>query len=129
MRIVYDDAKLNELVISVDLFMTRLDVKKVVEYECGMERVQMHKLKNQLNLSLERSRMNIGNKVTHAHGIGNNCQYPVYYHPEGGDEIQVCAYINLNTGMYGEGFLSCEDYNGNRIGTVYEIRNYGVKRR
>lgn len=129
MRIVYDDTKQSELVSAVNLFVAGLDVKKFIEYEYGMERVQMYKLKMRLNFFLERYRMNIGDKVTHAHGIGNNCQYPVYYYPEGTDEIQQCAYINLNTGMYGEGFLSCEDYNGNRIGTVYEISKWGIKRR
>ena len=71
--------------------------------------------------------MSIGNKVTHAHGIGNNCQYPVYYHPEGSDEVQECGSININSGMYGEGFVSCEDYNGRRVGKLYEVTKFGIK--
>lgn len=126
MRIVYDDTKQGEMVTAVDRFMASLDVKRIAQYEWGMDRVQMHLLRTKLNLYLEHYRMSIGNKVTHAHGIGNNCQYPVYYHPKGADEIQQCGNININSGMYGEGFLSCEDYNGNRISAVYEVRTRGV---
>lgn len=83
MRIVYDDTMQGELVAAVEKFMASFDVKRIVQYEWGMDRVQMHILREKLNLYLEHCRMSIGNKVTHAHGIGNNCQYPVYYHPGG----------------------------------------------
>ena len=45
------------------------------------------------------------------------------------DEIQQCGSINLNTGLYGEGYVSCEDYNGKRIGAAYEVRTRGVKKK
>ena len=127
MRIVYDDTKQDELVAAVEKFMASFDVKRIVQYEYGMDRVQMHILREKLNLYLEHCRMSIGNKVTHAHGIGNNCQYPVYYYPEGSDEIQECGSININSGMYGEGFVSCEDYNGRRVGKLYKVAKIGIK--
>ncbi len=43
--------------------------------------------------------------------IGNNCNYLVYYRPETANELQQCGSINVNSGMYGEGLVSCEDYN------------------
>lgn len=129
MRIVYDDTKQSELVSAVNLFLAGLDVKQFLEYEYGMERVQMYKLKMRLNFFLERYRMSIGDKVTHAHGIGNNCQYPVYFYPEGSDEIQQCGSININSGMYGEGYVSCEDYNGKRVGSLYEVTRFGVRKK
>lgn len=126
MRIVYDDAMQSEMVLLVERFMASLNVKSIVRYEWGMNRVQMHRLREQLNLFLKESKMSIGNTVTHAHGIGNNCQYPIYYHPEGANEIQQCGNININFGMYGEGFVSCEDYNGKRVGATYVVTESGV---
>ncbi len=129
MRIIYDDAMQESMAAAVGKFMDSLDVKEITRYEWGKDRVQMGILKKRLGLYLEPYRMSIGNTVTHAHGIGNNCQYPVYYHPEGMDEIQQCGSININTGMFGEGFVSCEDYNGKRIGAAYEVSPRGVTKK
>ena len=129
MRIVYDDMMQETMAAAVGRFMDSLDVKGITRYEWGTDRVQMGGIKKKLGAYLEYYRMSIGNTVTHAHGIGNNCQYPVYYHPEGVDEIQQCGYININSGMCGEGFVSCEDYNGKRIGAAYEVRTRGVKKK
>ena len=125
MRIVYDDTIQRVLVGAVNKFMSELDVKSIVAYEWGTDRVQMYKLKEKLNGFLENYSMEIGNKATHAHGIGNNCNYPVYFYSE--DETQHCANININTGMYGEGYVSIEDYNGKRVGMAYEVRKHGIK--
>ena len=45
MRIVYDDTKQDELVAAVEKFMASFDVKRIVQYEYGMDRVQMHILR------------------------------------------------------------------------------------
>ena len=129
MRIVYDDTMQETMAEAVGEFMEALNVGEIVRYEWGTDRVQMGILREKLGIYLKHYRMSIGNTVTHAHGIGNNCQYPVYYHPEGMDEIQQCGNINLNSGLYGEGFVSCEDYNRNRIGAAYEVRTRGVVRK
>ena len=128
MRVVYDDSMQKTFVDVAEMFVSSFSVKDAIRYEWGIERVQMHIVKEKLNAFLRKCfNMEIGETVTHAHGIGNNCQYPVYYYQDSVDEIHQCAYINLNTGMYGEGFLSCEDYNGNRIGAIYEINRWGIK--
>ncbi len=126
MRIVYDDAMQGGMAEAVEGFMDSLDVKEIIRYEWGKDRVQMDVLKKRLGLYLEPYGFSIGNTVTHAYGIGNNCQYPVYYRPEGVDELQQCGSINLNSGMYGEGFVSCEDYNGRRVGAAYELTTCGI---
>lgn len=128
MRIVYDDAMQGAMVSAVKEFMAGLDVKQITEPEYGMNRVQMHKLKGLLNRYLNVRNFRIGDTVTHAHDIGNNCCYPVYYAPEGAAEIQQCGSLNLNTGLYGEGYVSCEDYNGKRVGPAYEVRVRGIMR-
>lgn len=127
MRIVYDDYMQDYFDDLLREFMGNLhcNIKSVVSYEWGTDRVQMGKVKEKLNNFLANYYMEIGNTVTHAHGIGNNCKYPVYYHAE--NEIQHCADINLNTGMYGEGYVSIEDYNGHRIGMAYELHTCGIK--
>ena len=129
MRIVYDDTMQETMAAAVGEFMDALNVEEIVRYEWGTDRVQMGAIKKKLGLYLEPYRMSIGNTVTHAHGIGNNCQYPVYYRPEGVDEIQQCGSINLNSGLYGEGYVSCEDYNGKRVGAAYEVTTRGVKKK
>ena len=129
MRIVYDDAMQKTVVTLVAEYMARLNLnmKPVVKYDYGMERVQRAEVKKRLNGYLEDHYMEIGNTVTHAHGIGNNCQYPVYYHAE--NEIQQCASININSGMYGEVYVSVEDYNGKVVGRRYELTRHGVSAR
>ena len=126
MRIVYDDAMQRTVVKLVDDFMSRLrlNMKQVVKYDYGMERVQRVEVKARLNEFLKHQYMEVGNTVTHAHGIGNNCQYPVYYHAE--NEIQQCANININSGMYGEVYVSVEDYNGKRVSKSYELTRHGI---
>ena len=120
MRIVYDDKELPTLINTVNKFMQQLNQKSVTAYENSTDRIQMNQVREKLNEFLKLNcNMEIGTKVTHAYGIGNNCQYPVYYHVE--NEIQQCAYINLNSGMFGEGFVSLEDYNGHKVGESYEI--------
>lgn len=129
MRIVYDDAMQGTMAAAVGEFMDALNVGEIVRYEWGTDRVQMHMLREKLGAYLEYYRMSIGNTVTHAYGIGNNCQYPVYYHPEGVDEIQQCGNINLNSDPYGGGYVGCENYNGKRIGAAYEVNTHSVIRK
>lgn len=126
MRIVYDDAMQKTLIKVVNDVMLYLNqnIKVVVKYDYGTNRVQGGKVKELLNRVFADYGFEIGNNVTHAHGIGNNCRYPVYYHAE--NEVQHCADININTGLYGEAFVSIVDYNGKVIGTKYELTKHGV---
>lgn len=130
MRIVYDDTMQEMVFELVSQYMSFLNthMDKVVRYEWGMERVQRAKVKERLNGYFEDNLMEIGNTVTHANGIGNNCQYPVYYY--GANEVQHCANININSGMYGEVYVSVENYNGKRVGGVfYELTRHGVTKK
>lgn len=126
MRIVYDDTQQNLVIDLLESFMDTLDLRAVVEYDYGMDRVQRYRVKELLNRHFNDSYCEIGNSVTHAHGIGNNCCYPVYYHDT--DEIQHCANININQGLYGEVYVSLENYNKERIGQKYELHKYGIIR-
>jgi hypothetical protein len=130
MRIVYDDAQQEMFVSLVAELMWHLDsnMHKVVRYEWGMDRVQQPKVKERIQGFVEDYGFDIGNTVTHAHGIGNNCMYPVYYYTMG--ETQHCANININSGMYGEVYVSVEDYNGKRVGGIfYELTRNGVTKK
>lgn len=128
MRIVYDDTMQKEACNIVHEAMMHLNrrIDLVVKYEYGMNRVQRVKVKERINGILEDYYMEIGNTVTHAHGIGNNCMYPVYYHDYDNNEIQHCANININSGMYGEVYVSVEDYNGKIVSRRYELTRHGV---
>lgn len=126
MRIVYDDTMQDVVVNLLEEFMRQINrhMASFVKYEWGMFRVQMDKIKSKFNLFISDDLFEIGNTVTHAHGIGNNCMYPIYY--KAGNEIQHCVNINIITGMYGEGYISLEDYNGKKIGMSYKVMTSGV---
>lgn len=130
MRIVYDDTMQSRVVRLVEEYLTFLNnhMDRVVRYEWGMNRVQRSLVKARLQGYLEDYGFDIGKTVTHANGIGNNCQYPVYY--DGGfDELQHCANININSGLYGDVYVSIENYNGKCVGCRYELTRNGVTRK
>lgn len=125
MRIVYDDAKAARAVISLEQFMVwQLNPKEVVREENGMLRVQRPELKRQLAHYLARDGFQIGDRATHAYGIGNNCNYPVFYMAR--EELQQCCSINLNIDPFGVGYVSLEDYNGKRISDLYKVSSKRV---
>ena len=130
MRIVYDDTMQQNAVKLVSEYLAFLNnhMDRVVRYEWGMNRVQRSLVKERLQGYLEDYGFDIGKTVTHAHGIGNNCQYPIYYDGEC-DEIQHCANININSGLYGDVYVSIEDYNGKCVGYRYELTRNGVTRK
>ena len=88
MRIIYDDNMQSTFVQAVSRFMARLHAAEFTRYENGTDRIQMGMVKERLNKYLLAYHMEIGKTVTHAYGIGNNCQYPVYYHPDDCTEIK-----------------------------------------
>lgn len=125
MRIVYDDTKASRAVAALHDFMTwKLDIKSVTREENWMQRVQRAELKSQLACFFARDNLRIGDTVTHAYGIGNNCQYPVYYEAE--NELQQCCAININIDPFGAGYVSLEDYDGKRISNSYKLTAHGA---
>ena len=126
MRVVYDDAMQNKFCDKLNDVMMNLkhNIKSVVKYDYGIDRVQKHMVKERINSVLWCYDMEIGNTVKHANGIGNNSEYPVYYNAK--NEIQHCANIHINSGLYGEVYVYATDYNGNRITMSYELTKHGV---
>lgn len=131
MRIVYDDAKqgrfVAELLPDFLRFFSRgsKELKSIIKYDYGMDRVQAHLFKQNLNTYLKKFDYEVGNDVIHKNGIGNNCRYPVYY-TNNPDELQICCYININKGLHSEIYINCENFNGERKGVCYEINKLGV---
>lgn len=126
MRIVYDDTMVKEVKRLLENAMRNIDggIEKYTRYEYGMQRVQRPEVKKRINEVFKDWYIEIGNTVTHAHGIGNNCMYPVYFHGE--TEIQHCCNININSDMYGCLYVCLENYDGWVIGSKYEITRNGV---
>ena len=127
MRIVYDNTMQQKAVELVAEYLAFLNnhMDRVVRYDWGMNRVQRNLVKERLQGYLEDYGFDIGKTVTHAHGIGNNCQYPIYYYGDI-DETQHCANININSGLYGDVYVSIEDYNGKCVGKKYELNRNGI---
>ena len=126
MRIVYDDTMQGKFTMLLRIFLGELkgNMKSVTSYSWGMDRVDSWKVKDKLNRMLECEGFEVGKNVTHANGIGNNCKYPVYYYTY--DETQLCAYININSGLYSEVYVSVEDYNCNKVSNCYELTPRGI---
>ena len=83
MRIVYDDTMQADFVETLEDFLFKFtenlsELKSIVEYDYGMERVQGHLFKKKLNEYLADFEYEVGNSVVHAYGIGNNCCHPVH---------------------------------------------------
>ncbi len=122
MRIIYDDAQAQACVAALRTFMDKLSPVEVCRMDYGINRVQDDMVWEKLNAFLSyRYYMSIGKQAEHYQGIGNNNKYPVYYSPEKEKEIQICCYVEINTGLYGEGFVYLSDYDGNRISPTYTL--------
>ena len=123
MRIIYDDSMQKEFIKLLIEFMETLQIDSIIRYDYGTDRVKTNLLYEQFNYFLSKDgRFRCGQKVVHENGIGNNNQYSVYY--RNGEELQICCYINLNYGLHGEGYVSCEDYDGRHICRGYELSAY-----
>lgn len=127
MRVVYDDSQANLAVDIIDECMEdfKISLDYFLKYESGINRIQTDRLRKRINKRLEEYGFRIGNTVTHAHGIGNNCAYPVYFDTP--DEIQECCTICINRGMYGEAWVYLKDYNNNKLGKSYELHHTGIR--
>lgn len=101
MRVVYDDSQANLVVDIIDECMEdfAVFVRSFFRYEEGMERIQPNILYERINKRLKEHGLRIGNTVTYAHGIGNNCAYPVYFDTP--DEVQQCCTIHINLSPFG----------------------------
>ena len=120
MRIVYDDSRAKEVVDLLQRFICdALDTKAASEYEYGMNRIQRRHIVAQLGRFLEKYGFQIGKRASHAYGLGNNAQLPIFYND--GDEMQECCYFNCNIDPFGVGFMYLEDYNGKKLTGVCEV--------
>lgn len=120
MRIIYDDAMQKFFLSKFKVFMHSMKPSSLAEYDYGMDRIQPWLFKTALNTFLSLHNMEIGVAESHRYGIGNNNRHPVYF-KSGDNEIQICAYININKGLYSELYVSVENYNETRISQSYTI--------
>ena len=128
MRIVYDDQKVSEFMAVLDEFLFQMRFSKVCRNSYGMKRVQSDLVKEQLQTYVYPMGYEIGCKATHAHGIGNNCLYPVFYTKSADEKQQVC-FIAINSRMYSECYVYVEDYTGTVISPCYDIHTGRIGKR
>lgn len=128
MRIIYDDKYANMFVKILHEKLQKINPKSITQYEWGMERAQIHLIKQSLNDSIASQHMEIGNKADHAYGIGNNNAYPVYYKNDP-QETQIMCYINMNDDGFGSVIIYVTDFNNNKISETYDVSKWGVKRK
>lgn len=120
MRIVYDDTKLGLFTEFVSIWAhTRAKNVDLKEYSYGMQRISLRLVQRDLDGYLEEKKFTIGKDVHHAHGIGNNNRYPVYYHAE--NEMQQVGYLNIIIDPYGGGRVFVSDYNDDRVGALHKL--------
>lgn len=133
MRILYDDAQQQDFVEEIYKIISYLsvDIKHLTKYEYGTNRVKCNLVKNYINHELRFNTDNayeIADRNYDTSGIGNNHSFPVFYKgsPE---ETQICAYIRITEGMYGEAYIKVTDFNDNAVTPVYHLNEYGIRRK
>lgn len=130
MRIIYDDAQQQDFVEEIHYIMAYLpiDIKSLIRFDGGTNRVQWKLVKDYLNRELRfntEPQFEIADKNFDTSGIGNNHLFPVLY-KSSPEEIQQCAYISITAGMYGEVYVKVKDYNARGVGLGYKITERGI---
>lgn len=128
MRIIYDDSQAQKAVEIIYEFME--DFKAFTEcfirYEVsGLPCIQPDLVHKRLNERLKEHGFRIGNVVTHAYGLDNNCAYKVYF--DAPNESQECCTLHINRSSSGQAYLYLEDYEGNKISKAYRLTFRGIK--
>ncbi len=124
MRIVYDDTKQKEAIKLIHDYLMfthkhQLTDRRFCRWSYGMNRVEGYKVKECINGMLEDYRFSLGKDISTS-SIGNNRQYPIYY--DGNDnEMQLCGYLNLTVGLYGEAYVSVSDFKDKVVSNRYKI--------
>ena len=127
MRIIYDDREIKKVCEYLDNFICwDIDIESISEQDYGSMRCQRHLFKKYFNTYLSERNMLIGKTATHANGIGNNNKYPIYYLVDD-NNMEICGYININSGLYSEIYVSICDYNDDICSKKYEITPNKVK--
>ena len=120
MRIVFDDTKLGLFTEFISIWAhTRARNVQLKEYSYGMQRFSLKLVQRDIDGYLEEKKFEIGNDVYHAHGIGNNNRYPVYYNAE--NEKQQVGYLNIIIDPYGGCRVFVSDYNDDRVGALHKL--------
>ena len=127
MRIIYDDEQAPKVINLLHEFMMlyKSDTERFCAYEYNDKRVQPHIVKAKLNEFFQQNNFQIGKTVKHAHGIGNNCEYPVYFKTE--NELQECCAIHINCGLYGGCCVYITDYNNDISSKIYKLGLFSIK--
>ena len=129
MRIIYDDSQAHLAVDIIDECMEAF--KDSMEYfiryepEYKLPCIQPDLVHKRLNERLKKHGFRIGNTVTHAYGIDDNCAYKVYFDTP--NESQECCTLHINCSSNGQAYLYLEDYDGNKISKAYRLTFRGIK--
>jgi hypothetical protein len=132
MRIVYDDTQQQDFVEEIDTIMSYIstDIIYLTKKEYGTDRIKCSLIKNYINHELRFNTYNayeIADKNCDTSGIGNNHLFAVFYKglPE---ETQICAYISITEGMYGEAYIKVVDFNDKNISGVYHLNGSRIRK-
>lgn len=127
MRIIYDDKAQQKAIDNCYDILCKLNrnLPTVTRYFWGCDRVKEELVRAYFARELKEYGFKVGETATHAHGIGNNNSYPIYWVAQDGN-LEHCANINLNDDMYGGVYYYLSDFEEHRITQAYNISKHGI---
>ena len=130
MRIVFDEDHdhIFALVRVVTEFLTNNcrtegQMRCMTKYSYGIDRVEVNLVREQIAKFFSSTRFQIGKDCYHAHNIGNNNRYTVYFAADG--ELQFAGYLNLIDNMYGSVLVYVTDHLDHKRTSTYRLSRYG----
>ena len=110
MRRVIDDRMYHPIATQIDAVIWRLNPVALREYDWGMDRVQVSRVRDAIVSAVPNIRLG---KNEHAYGIGNNNAYEIIYTGNPNEE-QICGQLHLTNDMFGGVYVWVSDVDEKR---------------
>lgn len=114
---IIDDEHFIDIADCITEAIHNLPADAVSKYDNGTYRAQPILIRNSIQEALDNE---FGHETVtfrntyHAHNIGNNNRIEIIFHDASKNEEQMCGYLNINEGLYGECYVYVTDINDNR---------------
>ena len=114
---ITDDEHFVDVADCITSAIRELPADVVSKYENGTYRATPNLIHDYIQSALD---MKFGEGVVsfgelyHKHNIGNNNREEIIFHDVKNNEEQMCGYLNINKGLYGECYVYVTDINDNR---------------
>lgn len=114
---IIDDEHFIDVADCITEAIHNLPADAVSKYDNGTYRAQPNLIRNSIQEALDNE---FGHETVtfrntyHAHNIGNNNRIEIIFHDASKNEEQMCGYLNINQGLYGECYAFVTDIDDKR---------------